>query len=57
MIKSLARVIASVVVEVLKEWTDKLNVEGREREMGIILRFGACTTGRIQLPFSETEKT
>ena len=34
MIKSLARVIASVVVEVLKEWTDKLNVEGREREVG-----------------------
>lgn len=47
MMKSFARVIASVVVEVLKEWTGKLNVEGREREVGIVLRLGACTTGRI----------
>lgn len=31
MMKSFARVIASVVVEVLKEWTGKLNMEGRER--------------------------
>ena len=52
MIKSFARVKASLVVEVLKEWTDKLNMEGREREVGMVLRFGACTAGRISLPFS-----